>query len=372
MRDQLVRYLMGELNAQEREQLEAALRDSPELQREFAHLKKCLPGPDECDSLQRGGENAEFDSFDEESFEDGQFDDEFAAEDVDRPAAAGACSGLVGRTLEKICGDGPCHERPHTAAEISAAYDAPAGTPSWSLADLTVAGGVFLAVSMLFVPALRQSRDASRRTDCVNNLHEVGRMLACYSEAHNQFLPTPAIHENAGIFALLLVEDGYAGDAELARLLVCRASPIADDIAAKRLQVKIPTLCEFQAATPQERCFWKRMMSPSYAYRIGYVEDGQYSAIRNEHSCRKAVLADNPRKCKREALASMQSDHHGGQNVLFEDGHVDFLGECTLPDAHFDKIYVNFADQEAAGLDRDDVVLGRSDLVPAVGLQLVP
>jgi hypothetical protein len=75
MRDQLVRYLLGELNAQEREQLEAALRDSPELQREFAHLKKCLPAPEECDSLQHGSENAEFDRFDEESFDGGQFED---------------------------------------------------------------------------------------------------------------------------------------------------------------------------------------------------------------------------------------------------------------------------------------------------------
>lgn len=341
MREQLVRYLLGELNPQEQEQLEACLRDSPELRREFEHLKKCLPGS--C------GE-----------------DDEF-----ERPAAAGVAAGLAERTLEKICGDGPCHERPHTAAEIAAAYEGPTGTPSWSLADLTVAGGVFLAISMLFVPALRQSRDAARRNDCVNNLRQVGTMLACYSNTHDGFCPTPARHENAGMFAVLLVEDGYAGPEELARLLICRASPVADDVAAKRITVRVPTLCELAAASAKERCFWKRMMSPSYAYRVGYIEDGQYIAIRNNHSCRNAMLADSPCK-KRNALENLQSDHHGGQNILFEDGHVSFQRDCTLPEQQHDDIYLNDDGNEAAGLDRDDIVLGRSEMVPGAGFYFAP
>lgn len=368
MRDQLVRYLLGELNSQEREQLEASLRDSPELQREFEHLKKCLPGPDEYSPEECGPDRFADDAYGDEEYDE-RFDDESLADgDFDRPVGAG--SSLAERTLNKICGEGPCHERPRTAAEITAAYDAPAGTPSWSLADLTVAGGVFLAISMLFVPAVRQSRDAARRTDCVNNLRQLHTMLVSYSGMHGGFFPTAARHENAGIFAVYLGEDGYGSQEELARLLVCRASPVAEDIAHKRITVRVPTLCELEAATAKEKCFWKRMMSPSYAYRIGYVEDGQYCAIRNRNSCHKALMADNPRKCKREreARANLQSDHHGGQNVLFEDGHVDFLHECSVSDIHHDLIYLNNADQEAAGLDRDDVVLGRSELVPGIGL----
>lgn len=352
MRDQLVRYLLGELNAQEREQLEASLRDSPELRREFAHLKKCLPGPDDC----------AVDSGDSDSIDD---------EDFERLSAVGPCSGLAERTLDKICGDGPCHERPHTAAEIADAYDAPTGTPSWSLADITVAGGVFLAISMLFVPALRQSRDAARRNGCVDNLRQMAVMFDGFSEVHGGYYPTPASYENMGMFAVLLAEDGYAGRGELARLLVCRASPVAEDIAAKRITVQVPTLCELQAATAKARCFLKKHMSPSYAYRAGYVEDGQYFAIRNEHSCHKAVLADNPR-VQLSSCKKLQSDHHGGQNILFQDGHVGFFRDCALPEIEHDEIYVNKAGIEAAGLGRDDVVLGRSEMVPILGLPFAP
>jgi hypothetical protein len=343
MRDQLVRYLLGELNQQEQEQLEAALRDSPELQREFEHLRKCLPDPN--------------------SLEDCDLAD--CDEEFERPAAAGACGGLAERTLDKICGEGPCHERPRTPAEIAAAYDAPVGTPSWSIADLTVAGGVFLAISMLFVPALRQSRDAARRNDCSNNLRQVGTMLISYAESKGHFFPTAGRNENAGIFAVYLVEDGYAGSDELARLLLCRSSAVADDVAAKRITIRVPTLCELEAASAKERCFWKRMMCPSYAYRIGYIEDGQYCAVRNQHSCRKAMLADAP--CQK--LNNLRSDHHGGQNVLYEDGHACFQRISTLPEEHQDPIYLNDDGNQAAGLDRDDTVLAPSQMAP-VGARL--
>ena len=333
MRDQLVRYLLGELNLQEREQLEAALRDSPELQREFEHLQKCLPGPD---SLEDSGD-----------------------EDFERPAAASACGGLAERTLDKICGDGHCHDPERTSAEIAAAYDAPTGTPSWSIADLTVAGGVFLAISMLFVPALRQSRDAARRNDCVNNLREVGTVLIKSAEDKGGFFLTPGRNENAGIFSVYLIEDGYVGQ-ELSRFLLCRSSPVADDVAAKRITIRIPTLCELEAASAKERCFWKRMMCPSYAFHLGFIEDGQYCAVRNEHSCHKPMLADAP--CKK--LKNLQSDHHGGQNVLFQDGHVGFQRVSTLPEEHNDLIYLNDQGQQAAGLDRDDTVLAPSQMTP--------
>jgi prepilin-type processing-associated H-X9-DG protein len=343
MRDELVRYLLGELNTQEQEQLEALLRDSPELRRELEHLRLCLPGD---------GDECEFDA------EDAEFD---------RPQSAGAPTGLADRTLSMICDGGAC--APRKPAEIAAAYDPPAGTPSWGLVDLTVAGGVFLAISMLFVPALRQSRDAARRTDCANNLRQVSTMLISYAETKGRFFPTPTRHENAGIFAVYLVEEGYAGPDELARLLLCRASPVADDVVAKRINIRVPTMCELAAATAKERCFWKRMMSPCYAYRIGFVEDGQYCAVRNESSCRKAMLADAP--CKK--LKNLQSEHHGGQNIAFQDGHVRYQRDSTLPEEHQDPIYLNDAGNEAAGLDRDDTVLGRSEVTPGnAGLQFAP
>ena len=144
---------------------------------------------------------------------------------------------LAERTLGHICGDEPCEEvvsqsRPTSPPPTMRRL----GTPSWSLADLTVAGGVFLAISMLFLPALRQSRDAARRTGCADNLRQIGTMLISYSEQNGGFFPTPERDENAGIFAVLSASKrSYAGDDELAELLLCRSSPLAEEVAEKQI-----------------------------------------------------------------------------------------------------------------------------------------
>ena len=341
MREMLVRYLLGELNSQEVEQLEAQLRDSPELRRELDYLQSCLPGVDDCGDV-----------------------------DFDRPAPDDAPCGLAERTLDSVCGDAPCGGITRSPNEIAAAYDQPAGTPSWSLADLTVAGGVFLAISMLFLPALRQSRDAARRTGCANNLRELGVMLVSFSETKDGFLPTPTRHENAGIFSVLLLEEGYGGRDELTGLLLCRSSPAAEKATDKRLVVRVPTMCELEAATAKERCMWKRAMSPCYAYLLGFVEGDRHCAVRNQHSCRKAVMADTPS----EKNGNLTSANHGGcgQNVLYEDGHVCYQKRSTLPENQFDLIYLNDNGKEAAGVGRDDVVLGRSEVSPGRVETLLP
>lgn len=329
MRELLVRYLLGELNSHELEQLEAQLRDSPELRRELEFLRTCMSGAED--------------------------------DDFERPAAVETPSGLAERTLGRVCGDEPCGANSHTPGEVAAAYDPPQGTPSWSLADVTVAGGVCLAISMLFLPALRQSRDACRRTTCANNLREVGTMLITYAETKGNYFPTPRGDENAGIFAVYLQEEGYANGDELTRLLLCRAAPLADQTGKDRVTIRVPTMCELEAATAKERCLWTRGMSPYYAYLLGFVEGDRHCAVRNTHSCRKAVLADAP--C--DKLGNMSANHgEGGANVVYQDGHVKFQQQLNLEADERGEFYLNDAGQAAAGLDRDDTVLGRSEVTP--------
>ena len=72
-------------------------------------------------------------------------------------------------------------------------------------------------------------------------------------------------------------------------------------------------------------------MGGSYAYQFGYMDEDRYCAIRNEGSCRKAILADGPS----DELEHHSSANHGGcgQNTLFQDGHVAFVTSSTLPEA---------------------------------------
>ncbi len=338
MRDLLVRYLLGELNAREQAQLESQLRDSPELRRELAYVQACLPDGD------------------------GNFDEE-SCDAMECCTGDNAPRGLAERTLGRICGEPANDQTPvRSPSVVAAAYDLPVGTPHWSLADITVAGGVFLAISMLFLPALRQSRDASRRTACADNMRQLGVMLVSYSDQHGRLFPALERHQNAGMFSVYLLEDDYAQDDELARLLVCRSSKLAEDIAQRRVFIRVPTISEIESATAQERCMWKQLMGGSYAYQLGFVEGNRLFAIRNENSCRKPVLADAP--CSQ--LANLSSANHGGcgQNVLFQDGHVRYEKPTAMSEAPLDPIYLNNDGEEAAGLGRFDTVLGRSEITP--------
>ena len=141
MRDQLIRYLMDELGPDERRAVDDKLARSEQLRRELAYLQSCLLPADDA-----------------------------ACTHADEPPR-----GLAERTVGIIADNENGNRRliPSRSAAYATAVDALTETPRWSLADLTVAGGVFLAISMLFLPAVRESRDAARRTKCANNLNQM-------------------------------------------------------------------------------------------------------------------------------------------------------------------------------------------------------
>jgi prepilin-type processing-associated H-X9-DG protein len=66
-------------------------------------------------------------------------------------------------------------------------------------------------------------------------------------------------------------------------------------------------------------------------------------------------------------MAGARSGNHGGhgQNVLFSDGHVDFLANSTLPGSG-DNLFLNFLGVPAAGRGPNDVVLVSGDRTPGV------
>jgi Protein of unknown function (DUF1559) len=331
MRDLLVRYLLGELDEVQQHELEEQLRSSPELQRELARLRAC-----------------------------------FSAADDQECQAVEPPSGLAERTAGQIAGI-LCGDESAAGGVIkdygSAAVEPPSYTPKWSMADLTVAGGVFLAVAMLFVPALRDSRDSARRRDCQNNLRQMGVLLASYAEEHNGYFPRVSPADNAGMFAVHLVDEGYIEAPELARLLVCRSSALAEDVQAGRMVLRIPNVAQLRIVHGTDLAVLRQSMGGSYAYRLGYVDGNRYYDIRNDGQSRSPLMADAPSF----QLAGFKSANHRGcgQNVLYQDQSVHYQTTCTVP-GNGDHLFLNTAGIPAAGRGQQDTVLGRSELTPGI------
>jgi hypothetical protein len=311
MREELVGYLIDALEPDQRAAVEAQLAVDPHLQRDLEVLRGSLT------ILQ----------WDREHF--------------DPPA------GLAARTCQFVA----------MQANTTIAPAVPSAS-RWRMADLVVAAGIFIAASMLFFPAIYHSRYSSQVAACENNLRRIGQALAEYSGLHNGNFPDlSGRHSAAGVYAVKLMDQGLVSEPEW---FVCPGSPLADKIH----QFHIPSLKELESAPREKLVELENSMGGSYGYNLGYVgENGEYQPTKNLHRKNFAMMADAPVT----GTDKPYSLNHGGwgQNVLFEDGHVDYLKTCNA-DGCPDNIFLNDQGRMAAGIHPNDAVIGPSAARPLI------
>jgi hypothetical protein len=227
----------------------------------------------------------------------------------------------------------------------------------WSMADLAMAAGIFLAATLLFWPAMNQSRFAARLAGCKYNLGQLGAALGNYSDQFQGQLPAAALSDisnGAGIYAVLLQEQGLIPET---RIVICPASELADRVA----EFHVPTLQELSRAQAERLAVLRRQMGGSYGYSLGWFVDGKYYPPKDLRKATCALMADAPNP----ALPHRFSSNHGGcgQNVLFGDFHVQYMTTCKVKGCS-DHIFFNSAGKPLAGLGPDDSVIGASDESP--------
>jgi len=251
----------------------------------------------------------------------------------------------------------PVLQATRPAEPLAGAVAPPSSSGGWSWRDLAVAAAIFAAAALLVIPAIENSRFNARLVACQDNLRLLGQALSQYSQRHQDYfppIPQQGRLATAGVFAPVLASAGYLGSS---RLVVCPASPLADD-----RQFRIPSLEEIAAVEDPARLERLRgLMGGSYGYCLGYVEDGRYRSPRNLRRAQFALMSDAPS----DQLPGYQSVNHGGrgQNVLLEDFHVQFF-TTPQPNGLRDHFFLNDSGQVAAGRHRDDAVIGRSGASP--------
>lgn len=334
MRELLVRYLMGELNAEEQSQLEQRLRESPDLRRELAYLQTCFAESNDSDRV-----------------------------------TAEPPRGLAERTTERVAG---CASEPGDVdlfdiaagrvAAFAGAADPPAGPLGWSFADVTVAAGVCLAVSMLLLPALRNSQDATRRVSCANNQREFYVVFAKFAEDHGGLLPQVKRNECAGVTIVRVVSQGYVNPEDIRRWLVCSSSPFGEAVRNGQAQIFIPTEMQLRELNGEALARLFRTTTGSYGVPLPFVQEGEYNYLRLVGSDEKPILADGPNF---NVVGIASTNHYGGQNVLLAGGCVKFLTSARLPQWD-DHLYLNVLGTPAAGRGPHDTVLVAGDRTPGI------
>lgn len=236
-------------------------------------------------------------------------------------------------------------------------WSEPATAPSagrWRLSDLVTLGGIALAASLLLFPALASWRDDQQSTVCRDKMHRLGMALVDYSRLHGGLMPEVAVDGplgHAGIYAPRLVEAGLVEDPSL--FLCPGCSNDADTYA-------VPRLADLRRATPDQEAELARTMGGRSRVRARLLGRRRVSRpLRNLNCATFAVLADKP------GSVCVGSLNHGcgGQTLLFEDGHAEFLSNCRL-DCAGDELFRNSAGFVGAGIGRDDVVIVPSEARP--------
>jgi hypothetical protein len=280
---------------------------------------------------------------------------------------------LAQRTAQHVSEHDDDALAPRRSAETSlsrlalAADEPPAGALGWSLADLAVAGGVILAVSMLVFPALRDSREATRANTCQQNLGQMFVALAGHADNNAGYFPRILPHENAGMFTVRLVESGLIRADDLALLLVCPGSPAAQKIRDGELKIQIPTETQLAMMPEAELIEARKNMSPCFAYALPYWNGEQYVYRRDDRRPFPLILSD---ACGNEPGETMSPNHNGFFQALCGDGSVRMFQSCRVVVFGNDDVYRNALGEVAAGRSPSDTVLGPSEATPA-GIQFI-
>ncbi|GIW96587.1 MAG: hypothetical protein KatS3mg110_4628 [Pirellulaceae bacterium] len=299
----LLEYSFGELSEAERAEIERRIQDDPAWRAQWGELQRL-------------------------------FELLWVGEQVYEPPG-----DLVERTLAQI-------EQPARAGNLCFV----SSSTRWL--DVVCGMAVCLVLALIFFPAVVNSRELARRTFCQENLRQLGIALETYIEHFHclPWIPERGQLAFAGYVPVVLRHAQYL--TEDSRVL-CPGVP------ASGQPFSIPPPAELLAARGTRLAHLQRMAGGHFAYNLGVIDGGRYRAAWREGRTWFAWVSDAP------LVPDRIPPIHGGRgfNVLFEDGHIQYVCSCRAPGTQ-DHLLRNYLGLVAAGMVKDDVVLGRSEATP--------
>jgi prepilin-type processing-associated H-X9-DG protein len=183
--------------------------------------------------------------------------------------------------------------------------------------------------------------------ECQENLRQFFVALATYRDQRGAYpdLKRESPRDVAGLVVPVLADAGV-----LPASFSVRCPEVGAHLACSA------TLADVRKMSDDEFQFQAPKFALCYAFALGYRDPaGEYHAPWQLPGSAWPIMADRP-PC--DAIPGNSANHGGvGQNVLFLDGHFQFIRQRTIGDPD-DDIFLNRAQQIAAGIGPNDIVLG--------------
>jgi hypothetical protein len=320
MEENLVGYLLKALDDETQRQMEASLRESPELRSRLELLQRALTP---------------------------------LAADRQAPEPR---PGLILSTLAHIA-EYKCRKLPD-APPPPRNQSHPASRHWLRRADVLVAALLLIVLGGLGSSLLLHIwRDYYGRTACQENLMRIWTGLQRYCDAHDGSFPVveeKGPHGVAGIFVPVLGDNGMLGPNISVGCPAQERRP-PDHRSVREME-------ELFASDPSRFRAEALKLAGGYAYTLGYVDAAGYHGLRRDFGDRLPIVADRLESFDTQS----NSFNHGGagQNILYIGGHVEWHPNRFAGIAG-DDIFANRDKKPFAGKDRDDTVLGRGDASPS-------
>jgi len=223
--------------------------------------------------------------------------------------------------------------------------------------DVAAAAVLLFLVGALALAWVPKSRQQAHDLACQNNLRVFWGALQPYSDTATNQHDFPRVEAEgprsvAGIFVPILQDAGFLSpDASL----TCSAN--ANQPSSHTTVWELEQLYRNQPETFKSVA---QQLAGSYAYSLGYIDNGSLTGLRRDSGDLLPIVADAP-----PASGLGLSLNHGGrgQNVLYIGGNVRWCTQRTVG-INCDDIYLNQDGKLGTGRNWDDTVLGASGATP--------
>ena len=217
----------------------------------------------------------------------------------------------------------------------------------FTLIELFVALGIILVLMALLLPARRTGREASRRTQCRNNLKQIGLALHNYESKYGAFPPAYTVdadgkplHSWRTLILPFLDQAALYGTIDLSK-------PWDDPANLAANQTTVPAYaCPSAPTQAYTQTVYLAVVTPSSAFcpnqprKISEIKDGtDQTLLVIEAPSKQAVPWMSPLDANEATILGSfhreneAHDHHhtGGEHALLADGTVRFLSQNLDP-----------------------------------------
>ena len=171
----------------------------------------------------------------------------------------------------------------------------------FTLIELLVVIAIIGILAGILLPVLSRARESARKTQCMSNIKQIGMGLIMYANENNEAFPqdTTTVVARPAMRSLNVIYDTYVSDN---KVFNCPSDTTVTG--ATNAGMSVSTAND---SFDQDEC--------SYGY--------DYTHIQNDDAD-VALAADRP-PATPSATANSANHNGRGQNIVYVDGHVEFI-----------------------------------------------